>query len=647
MIPQAAMLALFPLLHFTRWLLLSCIVLSLCFCSSVQAQLLSTVQQSDSTSSATGNQIQFGTTKLASTYLFHADADLMQRSSFGMITLRQLYRGSTIRSSAGTFRDDESFSLHYRASQLEEVQPVVQSDLQVSRDSRAIGLSSLTRANLAIGSRYVVDSTQWIEAQVGAESNKLLSTQDNGGIFRVNALAANIDLEQFRLGSRLHSEFSIFPRRTNGDIDAALHLERDFDAANALHLNVNYRSLNRDWYTQILSDTTSTMLIESRLERRLSLDADLLFSITNSLFATMRLGFSQSDIGRSFKDMVMSAPGTAVSRDLIEVSFTGTAMLIWRLDHQRHELNVIMNTRDEQNTAQRNFEELSSAQLDTLQQQERIRDNAMSRSQISLRSVWEMSSNDTLSAVGSASILRYDTPSSTNDDDRDELNEQLGLSYGHRFHESLRVNLSARVQLNHLVYLKAQRSALNSWNRILQFSPSIEWTSSFLHMSPVFEILAQYAVYDFEGKAGVPSSFSFRQVSYRDSITVPLSMSVYADARVYLRYFERGELYWASFAELPQSRNYEQFLQLMLNLRVHPDITLGGGARWYALSQENLLQRDLNNSLRRSIGPECLLNLQLNKSTRLYFSGWYELQYANNVRIRTVPNMILSLRKTL
>ncbi len=617
----------------------------LCFNQS-SAQLVSSTQRADTTTPGF-NFIQFGSTKLASTFLFSADADYQAMLGSGLLNLRQMYRGSTIRTASSTFRDDEALALSYRYTTWTHLQPVAQTDIQISRDSRAVGLSSLTRYNLGLGARVLADSSRWFEVQAGAESNKLLGIQDAGSLLRLSGMAQDVDLEQFHLTSRLRSEFSIFPRRTNGDVDLALHFARDIDAHNALHLNVAYRSLNRDWYSILSTSGTENTVIESRLEQRLGMDADLRFGIVSNLVAEVQLGFSQGDIDRQFKDFVVGVAATAATRRLSEISFNANAMVVWKTDHQRHELSLIASTRDEQNSASRHFDSLTTLQLDTIQLQERIRDNSMSRTQLSLRSLWELSRRDTLSLQATSSMLRYDTPSTANDDDRDELNELISLSFGHRFNEGFRASLTSRVQLTHLVYLRAQRSAMNSWNRIIQLSPSAEWHSSFIHMNPVFEVLAQYSVYDFEGKAGVPTSFSFRQVSYRDSISIPLATSTFADLRVYFRQFERAELYWSSFAELPQSRNFEQYCKVLANYAPESSVLIGAGGRWYALSQQSLIQRDAVNNLSQSFGPECVFQYTLNSATRLVFNAWYEFQYLNHVHTRNVPNMMLMLRRAL
>ncbi len=72
----------------------------------------------------------------------------------------------------------------------------------------------------------------------------------------------------------------------------------------------------------------------------------------------------------------------------------------------------------------------------------------------------------------SSSILRYDTPSEINTDDRDELNIVVYLA--HRFDnlKNFRVVNSVDLNLYHTVYIFADKSANNNWNRVLRFTSS-------------------------------------------------------------------------------------------------------------------------------------------------------------------------------
>lgn len=590
-----------------------------------------------------------GFTKMAATFLFIGDADVRSTIGPAEILLRQQYRGSTIRTAVAAFRDDESLSLIVRSRNLRGITPIVTSDAQISRDSRSIGINSLSRWNITSGARMSRDSATYLEVQGGGESNTLLGIRDRGAIVRVNGSVTDVDADPFRATLTLTSEATFFARRTNGDIQSSLTLLRESDEQTSLMFRVGYRALHRDWYSQTTNPVTATpvTVIENRFENIITVESRLLFPVTRSMHADVNIALLNNDITRAFKDVVEGLPITQAARDLSQLQLSMTATARYDAEHQRHALTVSTLIRDEQNTAERRFQALGSMPLDTLREQERLRDNAQWRTQVGTRSVVSVGVADSVTFQSSASIMRYDTPGASNNDDRDELNTYLSATYTHVWSSFFTTTLSSRIQLNHLVFLKSQRSALNAWNRIIQLSPSAVLTTPAVHLQPQFEVLAQYTVYDFEGKAGVPTSFSFRQLSYRDSILVPLRDRAQLEVQVYARVFERSELYWSSFAELPQSHNYEQFIRCLVTTQREHGTTLGFGARYYALSQQSLTQQTTGNTLIQSFAPESLLSLPLLERARLDVRGWLEFQYTNSAYSRIVPNISFLLRTSI
>ncbi|MBK9247729.1 MAG: hypothetical protein IPM69_06335 [Ignavibacteria bacterium] len=242
-------------------------------------------------------------------------------------------------------------------------------------------------------------------------------------------------------------------------------------------------------------------------------------------------------------------------------------------------------------------------------------------------------------------ILQYDTPSELNYDDRDELTIMTQAHYQRRISKGLSAGISIQLQMLHLVYLRAQRSALNNWNRILRFAPELMITSHGLQMQPRFEVLANYTAYDFEEQSIDVQSFSFRQVSYRDSITLNLGQDYHAHTSIYARYFERGQLSWSSFSETPLSKNYEQFIKILFYTPTLSGLSVGCGVRYYALRQTSVFKTSSigfsSDGFQQFYGPEIIAELQFTSGSKCTLSGWYERQYLNHIFNRDVPNLSL------
>ena len=81
-----------------------------------------------------------------------------------------------------------------------------------------------------------------------------------------------------------------------------------------------------------------------------------------------------------------------------------------------------------------------------------------------------------LDVTGLASLFRYNTPSSLNYDDRDELTNTIALNLNHTFSPFLNAGFGAEADLIHIVYIESQRSANNNRNFIYRFYPIITFS---------------------------------------------------------------------------------------------------------------------------------------------------------------------------
>jgi hypothetical protein len=210
----------------------------------------------------------------------------------------------------------------------------------------------------------------------------------------------------------------------------------------------------------------------------------------------------------------------------------------------------------------------------------------------------------------------------------------------------LSASVSAQIQGTHLVFLKSQLSAQNNWNTIIRLTPSFRIRTLHFSASPEFEIMANYTANDFEKITGSSRSVSFRQISYRDSITIPFGQKYYAASQINLRYFERGELRWSEFAEKPQTQRYEQFTKLLIFTKAAPNITVGAGGRYYALVHKpygnDVLGSNEAAFTQTTAGIESAFTIGFSSGSSLSVNGWYEFQFVNAKLQQALPNIFLN-----
>ncbi len=615
------------------------------FCIEAHAQTSTISPLTDSTLSL--NSIRIGLNKLANTFVFRGDADVQQPLFGGTLKVNQNYRGTTVRSTSSAFRDDEQLQIEHTVPLASAVDFYSRINWLVSVDSRAIGLSSLERLQLIAGTKYQADTTLLLNGFGGVERNKQLGNTDVGPVLG-GVVDWNDVIDQFNVAGGVKGEASIFPQRLNGEIEATgkTFLYDKYNNDNFLSLTASYRALNRDFYSLFNLQTGTSTSIETRLEQRYLLEA--LFGLTIAPNVSGSLGITTSDllVKRAFKQPIEGYTNTSANRNLDQLNIALNTQLQYAKANFRQQfaLNAVIGYED--NTVTNHFTNITQVQLDTIVNIERLRNISFKRTRVSSVTNWNLHERDTLSCNAALSILSYDTPSEKNIDDRDELQQSIGITYAHRYHSGLAAGMLFQYQSNHLVFLKSLRSALNNENKIYRLAPYMVYNGYGIHSQPQMEVLAQYTVYDFDGRAGVPQSFSFRQLGIRDSIIISISPTLYSETRLYFRYFTRGEFYNEEFSELLLSKNYEQFVRSLFFTSAYENVQLGAGVRWYALSQENTSQTNAT-TLLQSIAPDCSIIWNVSNGTQLVINGWYEFQFTNRVRSRLLPNMNLHVQKTL
>jgi hypothetical protein len=260
-----------------------------------------------------------------------------------------------------------------------------------------------------------------------------------------------------------------------------------------------------------------------------------------------------------------------------------------------------------------------------------------------------LSVSDRISFTGSAGILRYDTPSDQNLEDRDELLVALTLATSHRLSPVLELGVVADGTLGHTVYLLKERSANNAINRVLRLSPRatfrpVSWITSL----NAFEVLANYTVYDFEAQLASVKSFSYRQFGVVDSTAFDLTHRLGIDLFAYWRVYERGQLKWAAFRERTENSAVEETYALQVRFTPDRGSLFAAGIRYFGQSRYAYAggTRALESFL-SSFGPTCLISWEPGRHSRVQFRGWYERRRQPDGTVRPLSTLTLNLTLTL
>lgn len=585
-----------------------------------------------------GRGIEFGVDKITNTFVWVGNADVGVQTELGFLRFVNTYRSSAFRTSTLATRDDQVWQGSWLHPIGQQLHAIVRQGWIVSRDSRSIGLNQLERFNVAGGLQYTPREEISVELLAGVERSSQLGVTATGPLAGIVGRVKQLDVDQWQITADGIADWQrLDAQRRNSDVEVRTSIERTLAEGSMLRLSVESIHLGREFFTTLTQQ--SVLDVEQRSERRLGASADVTYAATDELSVNVRSTISSGAVDRSYASPVASLPLSYVERQLRELIVDVEGYVSVATDRLSITGGGSLYQRSERNGV-RDVHGAADADIQSVRLQELQRDNQTLRTRLYGSATWLLSPHDTLRADASGWLVRYDTPSATNDDDRDELAAVATLSYGTRLSTALRMNVSLSGQYLHLVFLKASRSALNNVNRVLRLSPSFVYESPDVRLQPQFEILANYTVYDYEGSASSVRSFSFRQLSYRDSIRIRMSPTLAVEAPLLLRYFERSTFVWSNFAERPETGNLEYLAKVLIFSAPSDEWSVGAGLRLYTLEQQSLLPGGLNGST-RSIGPEMAFRYTALGGSTLTLSGWYEFQTINVTQRRELPNLLL------
>jgi hypothetical protein len=111
-----------------------------------------------------------------------------------------------------------------------------------------------------------------------------------------------------------------------------------------------------------------------------------------------------------------------------------------------------------------------------------------------------------------------------------------------------------------------------------------------------------------------------------------------------VKLYERGQLSWREFKERPV--NYFDDRTYWGQFRYTPkaNLTVAVGFRYFSLTRfrYDVRERVFDNRL-VNYGPTCLFEWSMNRDTRLFITGWYEVQAQSGGPSESVSNVAMSI----
>ena len=585
--------------------------------------------------------------KQLNTYYLNTGFDFYGRSAKLEYRINQNYRSTLLKTDQNSIRDEQNFFAlgKYGISNFWKQGIAVRSN--IVSDDRQLGINQAT-----LNQAVTLSELNFIRGLTfipygGYSDNRQVNEIDNGPLYGLEGKFFDLGLADFDLKSTLKLENEDISPRKNTIRFLDLLVTNPFNPQVTNFLSTRFTQSRKDFYLLADSITADQFNInnniESRTETAYFLQDKLVYSNLFDLFEMElngRINFRTIDRDTRYKSSSIQSP-SIFDTQVEELGIALESGLYYKTEIADAALHLNYFERDEKHLT-KSFEGVDETFYEQRSEIESRKNNNSYRTTLSLAGNLYLSRVDQFSLSLFHSKLKYDTPSSQNDDDRDELLTIGRLRYTRYLNPFFQIFVNVEGTLSHLVYLFASRSANNNINRVLRFSTGGYYNGARFSSLNRFEVSANYTVYDFQDVASNLRSISFRQFIATDSTNYRITKNFSFIVTGYVKLTSQGELDWGNFAETPQRYLQEIFADPKFGI-VSNTSFFALGLRYFSL---NTYRYDKLNRIPESeflsIGPlfEILIGT---KALYLKLNSWYEFITDDSSVNRERLNFILAM----
>jgi len=583
--------------------------------------------------------------KQLNTYNLNSLLNYNYSSGKFFIGLAEDFRSTIVKSTTKNIKDEQYFSLigQYNLTDMLKLGAMLNNNIY--SDDRRLDINKTSNLNTTVFAKYNPFGKLSIVPFIGYSVNNQVTEKDDGLIYGTDAVINNLSIDDFDFQSSFKIQNEDISPRKNSLRVINLNVSNRFDESFINFISGAHSQQRRDFYFDADSIISSQFNVANNIQSRIESDyflQDRIFyssGITGLVFEVIGR-VSWRDIDRSTRFVSLSNISTSSFDAKIEelkLDFAGTAQ--YQKDDFSGLIRFAHSEREEKHKA-KNINGSDQVLFEDREDIEAKKNNKSLQTTISFSGNLNLSKSDNLTLSVFHRKLQYDTQHKENFDDRDELLSIFRIYYSKKLSSLFTLFANIEGSINKTVYIFAERSSNNNIRRVIKFSSGGIYSGKYFTSSNTAEVSANYTVYDYEDLNPNYRSYSFRQLSIRDSSSLRITQLTSLNFSGYVKLSEQGDFKWTNFTGKPVRFIEEIYLEPKLNY-YFGRVKLGIGLRYFSLSNynfnggsEKLLESDYS-----SIGPltECTINL--NDSFLLSLYGWYEFISAKSGGKRELANL--------
>ena len=581
------------------------------------------------------NRIFTNFDKQLNTYYLNAGFDYFGSIPRFQFNVNQNFRSTLVKTGTNSIRDEQHLLISGKYSLINELKPGLDVKSNILSDDRSFGINQ-TAVNQAIAfSEMQLADNFIIKPYGGYSNNSQVGEEDNGPLYGIEGTAKNLYLQDLYLSSKLKFENEDISPRKNTIRLFNLAVNNIFNPYMDNLIGSGFSQSRKDFYFVADSITSSQFNVTNNIESRTETIYFILDRLNYNRFLDIfsleifgRLNWRDIDRDTRYRSTDVQS-GSVFDTDIEELSIALESSVYYKAEIIDAAIRINYLERDEKHVTKR-FAGIDESFYEQRSELESRKNNNSGRIILSLFGNIYLSRFDRLGLSFYHSKLKYDTPNTENDDDRDEILSIIRMRYSRFLSPFFEAFINAEATSSHIVYIFASRSANNYRNQVLRLATGGHYRGAVISSKNNFEVSANYTVYDFEDLTSGLRSISFRQFTATDSTQWKLTGTFSFLLNAYITLTDQGDLNWDEFAERPTRYLREILLDPKFGLTFDA-VFLAIGMRYFSLETFNyqVLTRIPDTDF-SSIGPltEIIIG---SSSLHLRLLGWYEFISANDV----------------
>ena len=333
--------------------------------------------------------------------------------------------------------------------------------------------------------------------------------------------------------------------RTNSRVSGLANISKEFASAGLLSGEVGYlKSRVEDYLSNDIQSIISDTLY-GKVRLRYEFAKNMIFNSENLFMRPNRSFFYRNAEAKQETRNVLYAQDEYQSQNSLQInSRTIKVNLLFELK-QRNRIYDVLN-RSEKSS-------LNYAQeLITYRQRledEKIKDITEQTFTYTGDAKWKISKKHLLRMNYVAQLLRVDTKSELNNQDRDEILYANELSHEWSLINNFKLINKFSGSYRHLIFIEASQSSENFKDRILRWEPGFRWSNGRLNWAGQLGIWATYQVRDFEAQQDKNRSNRVLIMAHQADFRIGSKFKLLTD--LLRRESRLSQLNWEGFSESP------------------------------------------------------------------------------------------------